>query len=143
MSLDNRLPPQVRRQRELQIDETESTIVDRTLGSRGYPQTYLAYSAGRIKIGTSLFPKGRGRGLSTQSPHPVTILFARAGGRELENDLHEMLDCDRVHGEWFRLTEGMRELLHEVLCKQGLRKFKKAEREFRRWLVEEGYISSG
>ncbi|MCP1832864.1 GIY-YIG nuclease family protein [Bradyrhizobium sp. USDA 4545] len=115
------------------------TEIDRTV-PRGFgAYVYLAYSAGRIKIGTSREVKSRHRGLNTQSPHPVTVILAVPGGTELERKLHDCLGSLRVHGEWFSITRDMRRLLKLRLCKSGMRKFKQAEADFRKWLADEGY----
>lgn len=129
-------PPWKRRQDRLErnLADMRRTHVDRTIGTHGAPQTYFAYSAGRIKIGTSLYPRVRGANLNLQSPHPVTIILAIPGGCDLEAQFHEMLKSERRHGEWFRLSKEMRWLLHQSLCRTGIMKFEKAEAEFRSWL---------
>lgn len=131
-------PAWKRRQNKLErnLADMRRTQVDRTIGAHGAPQTYFAYSAGRIKIGTSFCPRARGANLNLQSPHPVTIILTVAGGCELEAQFHKLLRSERRHGEWFRLSKEMRWLLHQSLCRTGIKKFEKAEAEFRSWLRE-------
>jgi Meiotically Up-regulated Gene 113 (MUG113) protein len=110
---------------------------DRSVPAINNDHVYLAYSAGRIKIGTSMDVGVRKRGLNTQSPHPVTIILTIPGDCKLERKLHFCLGGVRVHGEWFKITPEMRELLAASLCRTGLRKFKKAEADFRKWVRTE------
>jgi hypothetical protein len=109
--------------------------VDNTIGSSGYPHVYFAYSAGRIKIGTSKDPKFRGQDLSLQSPHPVTVIMTMAGDHRVEREFHRLFDPLREHGEWFRLSSEMRQFLHQMLCRTGVRKLNEAESAFRGWLA--------
>lgn len=138
--------PWERRQRRLEerladMRRANQPYVDKTIGGHGSPHVYFAYSAGRIKIGTSLYPEYRGKDLSLQAPHPVTIIMTVAGGYELEQEFHRLFDGIREHGEWFRLSDEMRRFLHQTLCRTGVRKLKEAESDFREWLVGMGLIS--
>lgn len=131
-------PPWKRRQEALErrLADGRRSHVDCTVGGHGSPHVYFAYSAGRIKIGTSLYPKTRGQRLSTQSPHPVTVILTIPGGADIEARFHELLAGARKHGEWFCLSKEMRWLLQQTLCRTGVSKFKKAEAEFQNWLKE-------
>jgi hypothetical protein len=111
--------------------------VDRSVATADGHYVYFAYSAGRIKIGTSGDLDNRKRGLTTQSPHAVTILLVIEGGLPLESRLHECLDSVRLHGEWFRLNSDMRGLLNHSLCRTGKRKLKRAEDDFLKWIETE------
>ncbi len=113
---------------------------DLTKGGAFVPHVYLAYSAGRIKIGTSINTKGRGKKLAGDSALPVTIIFTVPGGPDLERRLHECLASERLHGEWFRISPEMRKLLDGTLCRTGMRKFKRAEAEFRKWIRSEAEL---
>lgn len=130
--------PWMRRQEALErrLADGRRSHADLTIGGHGSPHVYFAYSAGRIKIGTSLYPKTRGQRLSPQSPHPVTIIHTIPGGSDLEAKLHELLAGARRHGEWFCLSKEMRWLLHQTLCRTGILKLKKAEAQFQQWLTE-------
>lgn len=115
--------------------------IDKTVGGHGSPHVYFAYSAGRIKIGTSLYPESRGKDLSLQSPHPVTIIMTVNGGYDLEQEFHRLFDDLREHGEWFRLSNEMRSFLHQTLCRTGVRKLREAESAFKDWLASIGIVS--
>lgn len=132
------VPPWERRQEALErrLADGRRYHADLTIGGHGSPHVYFAYSAGRIKIGTSLYPETRGQRLSAQSPHPVTIILTVPGGVELEAKFHELLAGARRHGEWFCLSKEMRRLLHQTLCRTGVRKLKAAESQFLNWLKE-------
>jgi len=137
------MKPWERRQRKLEeqladMRRANHPDVDKTVGGHGSPHVYFAYSAGRIKIGTSLYPEYRGKDLSMQAPHPVTIIMTVAGGYELEQEFHRLFGALREHGEWFRLSEEMRRFLHQTLCRTGMRKLNEAELKFLEWVTESG-----
>lgn len=111
--------------------------VDRSVPAADGAYVYFAYSAGRIKIGTSADLRLRCRGLNTQSPHPVTVVLTISGGVDLERKLHDCLAGVRMHGEWFKITPEMRQLLDRSLCQTGKRKLRKAEASFRKWIRTE------
>lgn len=134
------MKPWERRQKKLEeqladMRRANQPYIDKTVGGRNSPHVYFAYSAGRIKIGTSLNPEFRGKDLSLQSPHPVTIIMTVGGGYELEHEFHRLFDALREHGEWFRLSDEMRGFLHQTLCRTGVRKLQEAEADFLNWLV--------
>lgn len=140
------MKPWERRQEKLKeqladMRRENQPYVDRTIGGHGSPHVYFAYSAGRIKIGTSLYPACRGNDLSLQSPHLVTIIMTMVGGYELEHEFHRLFDALREHGEWFRLSNEMRRFLHQNLCRTGIRKLKEAESGFNDWLTGMGLVS--
>lgn len=110
---------------------------DRTVVNGFEHHVYWAYSAGRIKIGTSNNVPDRQRGLNGQGAHPVTIIMTRPGGRGFEQQVHASLESVRLHGEWFKITPEMRRYLDQTLCRTGKRKFRKAEAEFREWVTTE------
>jgi len=134
------MKPWERRQRKLEeqladMRRANQPYVDKTIGGHGSPHVYFAYSAGRIKIGTSLYPECRGKDLSLQSPHPVTVIMTVVGGYELEQEFHRLFAALREHGEWFSLSDDMRLFLHQTLCRTGVRKLSEAEEKFREWVT--------
>lgn len=140
------MTPWERRQEKLEqrladMRRANQPYVDRTVGGHGSPHVYFAYSAGRIKIGTSLYPECRGKDLSPQSPHPVTIIMTVDGGYDLEHEFHRLFDALREHGEWFRLSDEMRQFLHRTLCRTGVRKLREAEAAFMDCLGGMGLIT--
>jgi Meiotically up-regulated gene 113 len=141
------MKPWQRRQERLEqkladMRRANQLYIDKTVGRHGYPHVYFAYSAGRIKIGTSLYPECRGKDLSLQSPHPVTIVMTVDGGYDLEQEFHRLFDSLREHGEWFRLSDEMRRFLHQTLCRTGVRKLGEAEASFKEWLADMGLVFS-
>lgn len=128
-------------QRLADMRRENQPYVDKTIGGYGYPHVYFAYSAGRIKIGTSLYPESRCKDLSLQSPHPVTIIMTVNGGYDLEQEFHRLFDALREHGEWFRLSNEIRRFLHQTLCRTGVRKLREAEAAFSEWLAEMDLVS--
>jgi hypothetical protein len=139
--LENRKPPpwEVRAAwaRGIVANIRPKPEIDRTVVGAYEHHVYWAYSAGRIKIGTSNNVPDRLRGLSGQSPHPVTIIMTRPGSIDLERKLHACLDSLRLHGEWFRLTTEFRKYLDQCLCRSGKRKLSRVEAEFRKWVQSE------
>lgn len=107
---------------------------DLTKGGFFESHVYFAYSAGRIKIGTSINVHSRRRNLTGHSPLPVTILLTCPGDANLEASLHEQFASARLHGEWFTLTPALRGMIEANLCPKGRVALKKAEAGFRDWL---------
>ena len=73
---------------------------------------YMFYSAGRVKIGTSIDPVRRLDALNNSSPSPVQLIWIGFGDRRREELLHQMFDVDRLHGEWFNLSDGIRSFIN-------------------------------
>lgn len=80
--------------------------------SRQQSLVYFARrSDGMIKIGISVDPQRRIRGISMQSGMSIEILRTVAGGRPLEALLHARFAAARTLGEWF---EPVPELLAHI-----------------------------
>jgi len=58
--------------------------------------------AGPIKIGITDNLSARVRAIQTSNPYPLTVLWTRQGGSQLERKLHRELSDLRLSGEWFR-----------------------------------------
>lgn len=74
----------------------------------------LAANSGLIKIGSAVDPASRLRVLQTGSPEPLRLIRTIPGGAELERQLHRDFAADRVHGEWFRPSEVLLDLVEGV-----------------------------
>lgn len=62
----------------------------------------------RVKIGyTSRSLDQRLRALQTGSPTKLGVLAWHVGTPELEREIHERFEADRLHGEWFDLSEDL------------------------------------
>lgn len=64
-----------------------------------------ATESGRIKIGIAGDPMKRLMKLQVGSPERLELLGAAPGGRRLEIRLHAELHRDRLHGEWFAMSD--------------------------------------
>ena len=64
-------------------------------------------AAGPIKIGYSYDPVKRFGSLSTGSPIALELLGVMEGTRATERDLHQRFRRHRMHGEWFRPTRAL------------------------------------
>jgi len=68
--------------------------------------------AGLVKIGRSVNPKDRFRGLQNACPVTLNLVgFEKVLHPTLERLLHQWLDDDRAHGEWFRPTPHLTSVL--------------------------------
>jgi len=78
-----------------------------------------------VKIGfTSDIVRRKGN-LSTSTPGGVAILATLPGNKETEEYLHEKFSDDRLGGEWFRFSDGIRDFVRDVQNgKQGLVPFR-------------------
>jgi hypothetical protein len=65
----------------------------------------------RLKIGLSRDPRTRVKILSIGSPVKLVLYYARPGDRQMETRLHRRFAADRLHGEWFRVSE---DILHWI-----------------------------
>lgn len=64
-----------------------------------------ATESNRVKIGVATNPLQRLADLQVGSPEILELIGTVPGGRKLEERLHRALESDRVHGEWFELTD--------------------------------------
>lgn len=91
---------------------------------------YFMYCGGRIKIGyTDNLPK-RLAAIAGHSPYkPVAILVVK-GSHKVEREFHSRFAAERLHCEWFILSQKMRNFLRARLCAVGRASLKNAEAEF-------------
>lgn len=70
----------------------------------------------RVKIGTGFCPEHRLQKIRLISPVPLRIVarIPCAGSMPVENALHLAFNHARVRGEWFDLTDGLRDLILAV-----------------------------
>lgn len=61
--------------------------------------------ANAVKIGSSLEPHGRLREIQLGCPIKLKLEAMLPGSHAEEHALHARFADDRIHGEWFRLTE--------------------------------------
>lgn len=67
-------------------------------------QIYLLESeCGRIKLGSSSFPRDRMLVFSNLAPRPVRLIAVWPGTQSDELQLHKRFVAYRTHNEWFRL----------------------------------------
>jgi len=69
---------------------------------------YYFKSGDFIKIGFTKNVGLRLNSVRTDSPLPVTCLAVHRGSKEDEKLIHEKFKEDRVHGEWFRFSEKLK-----------------------------------
>lgn len=61
-----------------------------------------------IKIGRSIDPSGRVKGLQTGSPIKLHVKAVLPGDFKTEKGLHELFSHLRANGEWFRYTDELK-----------------------------------
>jgi hypothetical protein len=82
-----------------------------------YRAAYCVYAIGPesqvhpVKIGVSTFVAKRFSSLQSASPLPLFILAVMRCPRMYEAKIHAVLAEDRVHGEWFKRTASVMELV--------------------------------
>lgn len=64
-----------------------------------------------IKIGISFHPEARLAEMQRHSPARLVFLRVRQGGRAAERRYHEQFAADRLHGEWFKRSEPLMDLI--------------------------------
>lgn len=75
---------------------------------------YFIQCADVVKIGVASYPQDRMKRLQTGAPAPLVLLASipKAGHREAE--CHKRLAHLHVHGEWFRYTSEVNDLIGEL-----------------------------
>lgn len=69
---------------------------------------------GLIKIGCAVNPQARLRSLQTGSPDRLSIIATVPGDAAMERGLHSQFAADRMHGEWFRQSPALIELIESI-----------------------------
>ncbi len=80
---------------------------------------YFVEGAGLIKIGFAVSPEGRFMTMLTSCPIPLTLLASMPRGPTLENALHRRFAADRSHGEWFRRSQALDEVIAAAPTQYG------------------------
>ncbi len=91
---------------------------------------YFIYCAGRIKIGRAEDVSRRLSQIATGSPFKPALLLSASAPRSAEKELHARFAEDRIHREWFKLSDHLRRYLVRRLNANGLAAFRAAEEEF-------------
>jgi hypothetical protein len=91
---------------------------------------YFIYCAGRVKIGRAMDVSARLNQISTGSPFRPTLILAVSGSLSAEAEVHARFAQDRVHREWFKLSDHLRRYLNNRLDEQGKAALLEAERAF-------------
>lgn len=86
----------------------------------GYVYFVLAVGLERVKIGKTQRPEKRISGMMTDCPVQVVTLalMACTNMDEMERALHKQFSADRLHGEWFTLSDRIVEAI-EIAGKLG------------------------
>jgi len=80
-----------------------------------YVYVIQATESGRIKIGIAGNPLRRLMDLQVGSPEILELLGAAPGGRREEIRLHVELHRDRMHGEWFAMSDHVALVVRHLL----------------------------
>jgi len=106
------------------LENMREIAVERVQKPWLYEVVYFIHGVGtdRIKIGKSASVLGRISGLKTSSPVPLRLVAIEPGYTELERDLHARFANIRSHGEWFRLTPELTEVIQQARRKTPLPK---------------------
>lgn len=91
---------------------------------------YFIYSAGRIKIGRAIDVPARVSQIANGSPFRPVLIYSVSGSLSAEAEVHARVAEDRVHREWFRLSDHLRRYLNNRLDEQGKAALLQAERNF-------------
>jgi hypothetical protein len=75
---------------------------------------YFIRGGGFVKIGYSSEPTKRLDRLATASPFPLELWATTRGSVRSEHDLHRRFRSDRSHGEWFRITDRIRDYVEAL-----------------------------
>jgi len=74
-------------------------------------EVYFVEGAGLIKIGFAADATRRFKAMLTGSPVPLSLLASMSGGPEVEAELHIQFAEWRAHGEWFRPSPKLLEII--------------------------------
>lgn len=95
---------------------TEERIAE-IVAEKASRRVYFARASegvGPVKIGCSLKPDARIRGLNNWSPFRLTVLASMSGDYQLESRFHTLFAADWSHNEWFRWTPEMQSVIDAV-----------------------------
>jgi hypothetical protein len=93
------------------LEETKTAIVETTPADC---YVYFIEGAGHVKIGYAADPETRLLAHQASSPVRLALLAKVPGGGPLERRLHAAFAVDRSHGEWFRLSDRLRQAIEHV-----------------------------
>lgn len=79
-----------------------------------------AIGSDTCKIGKAVCVESRFRSLRTMSAQQLQLIAVEQGPHSLERDLHRKFKAERLHGEWFRLSDTLRAHIAEVRKANGL-----------------------
>jgi hypothetical protein len=83
-----------------------------------------------IKIGWSVYPPERFRGIAGAFPLPLVLYTGREGTLEDERALHKRFAANRLNGEWFQATEELEELVAETSWAEGYKPWERVGNVF-------------
>ena len=87
-------------------------VCERCLAAVGTPMVYFFRAGDLVKIGYSRRDvQARLRACQTGSPVSLTLWHTVPGGPDVERELHQRFAADRQHGEWFRISDAIREFV--------------------------------
>jgi len=96
----------------------------------GEPIVYFIYCAGRIKIGFTTNLRFRHEQFRNAFPFPPVVLLVMKGALPAERKLHAKFAAERLHGEWFVLSDKLRRFLRRKCCPIGRASLRKAEDQY-------------
>lgn len=76
---------------------------------------YIIKLNGLYKIGISLNPRKRIKGMQLPGVPEFVCVVPECNAKYLESSLHEYFCDQRVHGEWFDLTEDDLLMAHQII----------------------------
>lgn len=91
-----------------------------TKKKQGYVYFVQGESGGAIKIGHSLDPQGRLKGLQTGYPDTLTLLLLIPGGEDVERAYHRKFAAFSLRGEWFKPDEKLVNEIANLRAKQAV-----------------------
>lgn len=92
-----------------------------TLGRSGWIYFAQARNGGPVKIGFAADPAKRMQHLQVGSPAKLWFVGKKPGTQEQERALHVLAHSEHSHGEWFRATERLEEIITAELGRRPSR----------------------
>lgn len=98
---------------------------------------YFIYCAGFVKIGITTNLEKRMATLQIGAPWQARVVGMMVGGRTTESFLHFVFSEHSVGGEWFRLSDEIRQALAIIAVPELSGHLEVEETEYREWIREE------
>ncbi|MEX2408862.1 MAG: GIY-YIG nuclease family protein, partial [Rhodovibrionaceae bacterium] len=111
-----KLRDEIRAEIEAELEQRQEVVKARRLAqAEKLDRVYFARQGDRVKIGHSIQPDRRLRGLETQGGVAFIEVVLVYGGRALEQRYHRRFANSRLDGEWFTVTSAIRAEMDHII----------------------------